>query len=858
MSLDISGNLEAAQTNPSDMDPFVHAVEHIDGLDTARFGGKATGLARMAAAGIPVPPAFVIGTDGYRAFRASGGLPADMVAQTERALAVLETKTGRHFAGGTGGVATDEAAMPLLVSVRSGAQVSMPGMMDTVLNLGITCGGAARLARATGNAAFAVDTWVRFWRMFAEIVLGLDGDLVVQAVQPHLDAAHAEPTAERFGALETAVLAAIAAEGAADVRADPHWQLQRAIAAVFESWDSRRARAYRAHHHIAHDMGTAVTVQAMVFGNIDSRSGSGVAFTRNPNTGAAELYGEFLTGRQGEDLVAGTATPTPLSAPGGLSDNHRRELIAHGARLEQMYGDAVDIEFTVEGERLYFLQVRPAKRTAEAALRIAAELVDEGLVGRSAALQKVSVEQLKKLLRPAFEPTVLAQARMLVQGIGASPGHSYGIAVLDADRAATVAASGERVVLLRPTTSPQDIRGMLASQAIVTARGGALSHAAVVSRALDVPCVVGCEALEIDLAGRSFRVGETVLQEGAPLSVDGATGKVYSGLLPLEPASRATQHIGRILAWADASSGATFWAAGVSGADARNALRHAPQGFGVIALTDLLIAAGTLDELIDAVNDLSQQPDRKTTQDRLTCLTYEACRRLLLEAAGTPVDLRLPNFGSPRAQRLIGAWTSLAPRLLLPLGLKGLYVPLLRGIADAARETGHGQLTPLVPGINGRAELEAFRAAAGPLGISQVGAVLQSPAAIADAAAIAAAASVLWVDLREIIRTFYGYPSALSFGDEVFEGYVKDGYLSHNPRTALGPNLGFALRQMVQQTAAATARLPNLRLGAECGDGAALSLAEDLYRVGLRCFSVPTAGLATVRLALGQLAIKET
>jgi pyruvate, orthophosphate dikinase len=846
------------------MNQFVHAVEHIDGHDSARFGGKATGLARMAAAGIPVPPAFVIGTDGYRAFLAGGGLPQDMVAQTERdmvaqterALAALEAKTGRLFA--------NDAAMPLLVSVRSGAQVSMPGMMDTVLNLGITCGGAARLARVTGNAAFAVDTWVRFWRMFAEIVLGLDGDVVVEAAQPHIAAARAEPTAQRFGAIEAAVLAAIAAEGATDVRADPRWQLQRAIAAVFESWDSRRARAYRAHHKIADDLGTAVTVQAMVFGNFDNRSGSGVAFTRNPNTGAAELYGEFLTGRQGEDLVSGAATPTSLDAPGGLGTAHRRELAEHGARLEQMYGDAVDIEFTVEGEHLYFLQVRSAKRTAQAAVRIAAELVDEGLIGRPAALQKVSVEQFKKLLRPAFEPAALAQARMLVQGIGASPGHSYGIAVLDADRAATVAASGERVVLLRPTTSPQDIRGMLASQAIVTARGGALSHAAVVSRALDVPCVVGCDALEIDLARRSFRVGDVLLQEGAPLSVDGATGKVYSGLLPLEPASRGAQHIERLLGWADGSSQATFWAAGVCGADARNALRHAPRGFGVIALTDLLIAAGTLEQLIDAINDLGQQPDRKTTQDRLTCLTYEACRHLLLEAAGTPVDLRLPNLGSPRAQRMIGTWASLAPRLFLPLGLKGLYVPLLRGIADAARETGHGQLTPLVPGINGRAELEAFKTAAAGLGIAQVGAVLQSPAAIADAAAIAPAASALWIDVREIIRTFYGYPSALSFGDDVFESYVNDGYLSHNPRTALGPNLGQALRLMVQQVAATTARLPSLpslpslRIGAECGDGAALSLVEDLYRAGLRSFSVPSAGLAAVRLALGQLAIKET
>jgi pyruvate,orthophosphate dikinase len=825
---------------------FVHAIEAIDGLDTVRFGGKATGLARMAAAGIPVPPAFVIGTDGYRAFRADGGLPAALVAQTEQALALLERRTGRSF-GAAG-------AVPLLVSVRSGSQVSMPGMMDTVLNLGITCAGAQRLAQETGNAGFAVDTLVRFWRMFSEIVLGIDAETVERAVAPLLDEARQAPTQAHFERLEAAVLTALVAEGAADVSAEPRWQLQRAIVAVFESWDSRRARAYRTHHGISDALGTAVTVQAMVFGNFDAQSGSGVAFTRNPNTGAAELYGEFLAGRQGEDLVSGAATPLPLQAPGSLGDVHRRELADHGQRLEQMYGDAVDIEFTVEGPQLYFLQVRPAKRTAAAAVRIAAELVDEGTLGRAAALQRVSVEQLKKLLRPAFEPAALAQAQPLVKGIGASPGHSYGIAVLDADRAATIAAAGDRVVLVRPTTSPQDIRGMLASQAIVTAKGGALSHAAVVSRALDVPCIVGCEALEIDLAARSFSVGAVRLEEGAPLSVDGTTGLVYSGLLPLEPASQATEHIGRLLSWADERSRATFWAAGVHAADASNALRQGPCGFGVIALTDLLIAAGTLGDLIDAINDLGQQPDRKSTQDQLAMLAYQACQRMMLESLGTPIDLRLPNLGSPRAQRMIGSWAALAPRLFLPLGLKGLYVALLRGIASAARETGHAHTTPLVPGITVASEMQAFRQAAAMLGLHHVGAVLQSPAGLTEVGAIAEGASAVWVDLREIIRTYYGYPSALSFGDDVFESYVADGYLTHNPRTALGRPLG----ALFQGLAAAATRLPAVRLGVECGDGAALSLAEDLYRNGVRTFSLPTAALPSARLALGQLAAKET
>lgn len=828
------------------MHAYVHDVRAIDGLDAARYGGKAAGLARMAAAGIPVPSAFVIGTDGYRAWRAAGALPPELRAQTEAAIAALEAHTGRRFAA-------EEPGLPLLVSVRSGAQVSMPGMMDTVLNLGITAAGAARLAAASGNPAFAVDTFVRFWRMFAEIVLGLDAEAIAEAAAAPADAARAGPTAAGFERLQAAILAAVEREGGEVPSTDPRRQLERAIAAVFESWDSRRAKAYRAHHGIADDLGTAVTVQAMVFGNLDGRSGSGVAFTRDPNTGEPRLYGEFLTGRQGEDLVSGAATPVALDAPGGLSAAHRAELLAHGARLEAMYADAVDIEFTVEGEHLYLLQVRPAKRTAAAAVRIAVDAVDEGWLAEAAAVRKVSVAQLKKLLRPEFEPAALARAAVLARGIGASPGHALGIAVLDADRAAAIAAAGEKVVLLRPTTSPQDIRGMLASQAIVTARGGALSHAAVVSRALDLPCVVGCEGLEIDLAARSFRAGGVQLEEGAPLSVDGATGRVYGGLLPLAAPAGAADRIDRLLGWADRCAGARYWIAGVTGADARAALRHGPEGFGVIALTDLLIAAGTLNDLIAAVNDLGQAPDRKATQDRLACLTYEACRRLLLETPGMPVDLRLPNLGSPRAQRLIGTWAALAPRLFLPLGLKSFYVPLLRGIADAARESGHARLTPLVPGINGAAELRAFRAAAAGVGLAEVGAVLQSPAGLADAAAIAAETGVLWIDLRETIRTFYGYPSALSFGDDVFESYVADGYLAHNPRTALGPHLGALLRQV----AAAAAAVPRCRLGAECGDGAALSLVEDLHAAGLRTFSVPAPPLASVRLALGHLGAKE-
>ena len=825
---------------------YVRRVADIDPANGALYGGKATGLARMTAAGIPVPPAFVISTDGYRVFRTQGQLPDTLREQAIAAIAELEHASGCRFG------AVGQNQRPLLVSVRSGAQVSMPGMMDTVLNLGVTAEGIERLASDSGNQAFAIDTWLRFWRMFCDIVLDIDGDHIAKTLKEPLEQARLRLNSDTCAALEQAVLAAIRKEGIEDIQTSPHWQLQRAIAAVFESWDSRRARAYRAHHGIDDAMGTAVTVQTMVFGNLDARSGSGVAFTRNPNTGAQELYGEFLVGRQGEDLVSGSATPSAITEPGVMSERHQSELFSHGQRLEAMYRDAVDIEFTVEGEQLYFLQVRPAKRTAQAAVVIATELADAGILSPAEALNKVSVEQLKRLMRPAFDGEALAQAPMLTEGIPASPGHAWGIAVVDADRAAERAATGEKVIFVRPTTSPQDIRGMLASDAIVTARGGALSHAAVVSRALDVPCVVGCEAIEIDLEMRTFVINGQSFKEGAHLSVDGATGRIYTGHIPIEAGVETGEHIGRLLSWADAASGAHFWTADAGPADVSAALRHATAGLGVIALTDLMIGAGAVSRFIDTINDLSQNADDVSVHRRITELTRDACEPLLRKATQAPVTLRLPNLGSPRAQRLISPWASLAPRLFLPLGMKGFYESILRGAAEAMRASGHPALTVLAPALGSAEELVAFRRAAETAGLTSTGVMLQSPSGIFAALRMALPNTALWLDVREIIRTFHSYPSALSFGDDVFEDYVADGYLGHNPWTRLGPDLREALQNL------APCEKKGALVGVECGDGTALSLIEDLYQLGLRHFSLPIGALAGARLALGQLATKES
>jgi pyruvate,orthophosphate dikinase len=519
----------------------VHDLADLDPADTTLLGGKGAGLGRMHRLGLPVPPAFVVDTAACRVYRETTGLPDGLAGSVRAAIARLESHTGKGFAGGDG--------LPLLVSVRSGAKVSMPGMMDTVLNLGLDRDSVLRLAAATGNAAFAVDTWARFWKLFAEIVLDADGDYLAAEVEAQRDAAVAGLTADTAAALEDAIVAALQAEGA-QVSTDPHEQLIAAMRAVFASWDSRRAVAYRKHHGIDDNLGTAVVVQAMVFGNLAGLSGSGVAFTRCPKTGANALFGEFLAGGQGEEVVAGTATPVNLAEPNPEWAATFAELEAHGRNLEQEYCDALDIEFTVEDGTLYLLQVRSAKRTAAAAVRTALDLVDEGLIDPATALKRLTAEQVTTLLAPAFTADALSGATALVTGIGASPGHAVGVAVLDSDRAANRAAAGEDVILVRPTTSPQDLPGMLAAKAVVTARGGATSHAAVVSRSLDKPCVCGCTALQVDPTAGVFTVDGIKYDEGTWLSVDGATGRVYAAQLPLGVPEAGLADLARFAAWA--------------------------------------------------------------------------------------------------------------------------------------------------------------------------------------------------------------------------------------------------------------------------------------------------------------------
>ena len=476
-------------------------------------GGKAWSIAQMRALGLPVPPAFVITTRACLAFLESGAFPAGLDAEIDASLAWLEAETGRGFGSGD---------KRLLLSVRSGAAISMPGMMDTVLNLGIDDEAEAALGAETDLADFARDTHRRFLELYASIVLKAPVEL--------------DP-----GAAPAVWRDAVAAAGG-PVPANVRDQLAATVRAVFESWNTRRARRYREHNNIPHDLGTAVTVQAMVFGNLDERSGTGVLFSRNPLTGEAVPYGEYLPRAQGEDVVSGKFTPLGLDAMQAAEPEAHAALLDASARLEREHGDVQDIEFTVQSGQLYLLQSRAAKRAPAAAVRFAVDMVAEGRIDIATALSRVSAEQVRALLLPRLADGAVSGAIVLASGEGACPGAAAGVLVADADEAERRAAAGEAVILVRKTTSPDDVHGMIAARAVVTEQGGATSHAAVVSRALGRPCVVG--------------VGEgAVARAGAMVTVDGDAGLVYEGSLPTaSPSERDDPNLRRLIEWAQAAS----------------------------------------------------------------------------------------------------------------------------------------------------------------------------------------------------------------------------------------------------------------------------------------------------------------
>src|SRR5205085_1973481 len=536
------------------------------------LGGKGAGLAEMTALGIPVPAGFTITTDACRDYLRTKELPEGLEAQIDEHLAALEEKTGKRFG---------DPADPLLVSVRSGAAVSMPGMMDTILNLGLNDDAVEGLAAKTGNERFARDSYRRLIQMYGEVVDGIDADTFEQTLAELKKQRGAQQDVDlSAGDLEQLVTnfkELYEQETGSSFPQDAREQLGRAVRAVFDSWDNPRAQVYRRAHRIPDDLGTAVSVVQMVFGNKGDRSGTGVAFTRDPSTGEAGLYGEFLANAQGEDVVAGIRTPQPLQEMKERLPEAFEQFLETMHRLEEHYQDMQDIEFTVEHDRLYLLQTRAAKRTAAAALNAAVEMVDEGLISKEDAVARIDPAQLDQLLHPMLDPS--ADYEIAAKGLNASPGAASGKIVLDADAAAERGTT-EPVILVGWETCPDDIHGMIAAQGILTAHGGMTSHAAVVARGMGKPCVAGCEELSIDVENRQIRLAEQDLAEGDVITIDGGSGIVIAGAVELVP-PQINEDFETILGWADEHRRLQVRANADTPDDAAKAREFGAQGIGL-------------------------------------------------------------------------------------------------------------------------------------------------------------------------------------------------------------------------------------------------------------------------------------
>ncbi len=607
----------------------------------ALLGGKGAGLAEMTNASLPVPPGFTITTAACNAyFAAKKKLPAGLWDEVEKSLATVE-KAAKKKLG--------DPKDPLLVSVRSGAAMSMPGMMDTVLNLGLNDESRKGLAKLTKNERFAWDAYRRFISMFGRIVLGIDAAKFEHALEAKKKAARVETdpelSAKQLEELVEEYKSIVRKETGKPFPTEPQDQLRLAIEAVFGSWFGQRAKDYRKQFKISDDLGTACSVVTMVFGNMGDDSGTGVAFTRDPNTGAKELYGEYLTNAQGEDVVAGIRTPSKIAQMKKDLPKAYAEFDKIAKRLEKHYRDAQDLEFTIERGKLYMLQTRSAKRTAAAAVKIATDMVKEGLITKDEALMRVEPAQVEQLLLPRFDQKEVDRARTagryLAKGLNASPGAATGRAVFDADRAVVLKGQKQLVVLVRPETSPDDFHGMVAATGILTARGGSTSHAAVVARGLGLPCVAGVAALDIDLQKREMRVDGKVIKEGDAISIDGTTGEVFAGELPTIAANfREEKELIELLSWADKRRRLGVWVNADTPGECRLARELGAEGVGLARTEHMFREAERLPIVQDMIlaNDTA---GRKRALAKLLPFQQGDFREMYEAMDGLPVVIRL-------------------------------------------------------------------------------------------------------------------------------------------------------------------------------------------------------------------------
>lgn len=597
------------------------------------LGGKGANLAEMTNIGLPVPPGFTVTTDVCREYMRLNRMPERLMDEVRAKLQVVEQRTGKTFG---------DPQNPLLVSVRSGAKFSMPGMMDTILNLGLNDETAEGMIRLTNNPRFVYDAYRRLIMMFCDVVL----DIPKRGFEERFEALKhglgveqdtdvpADALFELIG-----VFKSYAREQGAEFPMDPREQLAMAIEAVFRSWNNERANVYREREKIPHDLGTACNVQSMVFGNLGDDSGTGVAFTRDPSTGEKVIYGEFLVNAQGEDVVAGIRTPLHLSELKPMMPAIYDEFLQIADRLELHYRDMMDLEFTIERGRLYMLQCRVGKRTGRAAVKIAVDRANEGLISREEAVLGVNPVQLDQLLHRQIDPNAISTGDYpeLAQGLGASPGAASGHAVFTAARAVELATE-KPVILVRPETNPDDVKGMLASKGILTARGGMTSHAAVVARGFGIPCVAGCEAISVDDERRLFYAGNQTIREGDAITIDGATGKVFLGTVPtIEP--ELSNELSVLLTWADEFRRLRVRANADNPEDSEKAIEFGAEGIGLCRTEHMFFGdrLPIMQEMILA----SDESGRRAALAKLLPFQREDFIGIFEVMSGKPVTIRL-------------------------------------------------------------------------------------------------------------------------------------------------------------------------------------------------------------------------
>ena len=853
------------------------------------LGGKGAGVAEMRRIGVPVPDGFTVTTAACVAtMRNEMRWPDGLWEEILERLRGLEERTGRTLGG---------AERPLLVSVRSGAVASMPGMMDTILNLGIGDATVEGLAREAGDDRFAWDSYRRFVQMYGEVVCGVPADVYEDALQRRKRRRGVTADLE----LDVDDLRVLVAEFRSLSRAhdavvpdDPHEQLRLAVDAVFRSWSNPRARVYRRANGISDDLGTAVNVMQMVFGNLGETSATGVAFTRNPSTGVRELYGEFLPNAQGEDVVAGIRTPRPLAELEALLPDAFAQLRETMDLLEAHYRDLQDIEFTIERGRLYLLQTRSGKRTAQAAVRVARDLVAEGVIDREQAVARIEPEQLDRLMHPTIDPD--ARAESLARGLNASPGAAVGAIVLDADTAERRGRAGESVILVRWETTPDDIHGVLVAQGVLTAHGGMTSHAAVVARGMGTPCVAGCESLRIDLAARQITLGAQVLAEGDEITLDGSTGQVYRGRLPLV-APQVNEDLETLLGWADELRRLGVRANADTAEDARRARSFGAAGIGLCRTEHMFMS----EERLPVVREMilaGDEDERARALERLLPFQQDDFEGIFTAMSGLPVTIRLldpplheflPSLVDatldverlrtrdgadlPAAEALLARVRALSEANPM-LGTRGcrlgllypeIYAMQVRAILRAARrvrDAGHEPVVEImIPLVGFAEELRRLRGLVESVAEEELGAdplpylvgtMIELPRAAICADEIAREADFFSFGTNDLTQTTLGVSRDDAEG-KFLAAYIEEGIVATNPFATIDVDgVGGLVRLGAER---GRAERPALKLGVcgeHGGDPASVRFFDEVGLDYVSCspFRVPIARLAAAQAAL--------